>query len=278
MIDPLPLCTTHGRGRFAYHVFLWVCTLYAQNLWAFDPFEFQVYGYQTVGEGHLSPQMLNNYVASGFGSGGAGSSDTYASQSMIRTAIELEYGLTDSVDFAYYLNLARPDGMGVQYAGSKFRFRGKVAGEEDQWLVNVGWYAELEWWSANFNADTVEFEIMPTFEKSFDDWTVIVNAPDIEKSVVGANKQEIFEIGYRNEVRYRVSDRLQFGLQLFGGLGPANGVYPWATQQQYLIPVVHTILPGDVRSTFGLAFGLTPNSDLVLLKANFTFDDEAQWD
>ena len=248
------------------------------SAFAFDPFEFQVYGYDTVGRGHLSPQLLNSFVAQGSTMPGTGSSPTYPSNFMERTAIELEVGLTDSIDFAYYLNLAKPDGMGMEYAGSKFRFRGKVAGEEDDLPLNIGWYAEVEWWSSRFNDDQLEIEVMPMFEKRLEDWTIIINAPDIEKSVIGINRAEIFEIGYRGEVRYRLSDSLYLGLQTFGGLGQINNVTPLPMQQQYVVPVVHAILPGDVRSTFGLAFGLTPGSDLLLLKANFTFDDEKQWD
>lgn len=119
---------------------------------------------------------------------------------------------------------------------------------------------------------------MPIFEKDLGDWTVIVNAPDLEKVIVGANHREVFELGYRREARYRLSHRLRLGLQPFGGIGQINNITPTSQQQQHLIPVVHTILPGDVRSSFGLAFGLTPGSDLLLLKANFTFDDESQCD
>lgn len=53
-------------------------------------------------------------------------SDTYPSEYMLRTAIEYEFGLTPKIDFAYYLNLAHPNGSSVQYAGSKFRFRGSL--------------------------------------------------------------------------------------------------------------------------------------------------------
>ncbi len=82
-----------------------------------DPFEFQVYGYQTQGKGNLDPELLSSYIVAGHKAGEGGSSPTFASQSMMRYAIELEYGLTDKIDFAYYLNLARPDGEDLRYAG-----------------------------------------------------------------------------------------------------------------------------------------------------------------
>src|SRR5665811_1275332 len=76
-----------------------------------DPFEFQVYGYDTQGKGKFDPELLSSYIGVGHKAGEGGTSPTYASQSMMRFAIELEYGLTDKIDFAYYLNLARPDGQ-----------------------------------------------------------------------------------------------------------------------------------------------------------------------
>ena len=111
---------------------------------------------------------------------------------MIRSAIEIEYGITDKIDFAYYLNLAKPDGEDLQYAGSKFRFRGRFA-EAGQLPVDLGWYSEIEWWSSNFNDDQLETEFMLTLQKDFGDWTFILNGPDVEKVIVGSNKKAVFE-------------------------------------------------------------------------------------
>ena len=235
-----------------------------------DPFEFQVYGYDTVGKGTLDPELLSSYIVAGHKAGDGGSSPTYASQGMMRYALELEYGLTDKIDFAYYLNLARPDGQDLQYAGSKFRLRGRFA-EEGQLPVDLGWYTEMEWWSSAFNDDQLEAEFMTTLQKNFDKWTVIINAPSIEKVFVGANRNAVFEIGWRSEVSYQVADRTRIGLQVYGSPGKVNDVTPVDLQQQYVVPTLHTALFNKVRTSIGLGFGLTPGSDLFFLKANFHF-------
>ncbi len=49
---------------------------------------------------------------------------------------------------------------------------------------------------------------------------------------------------------------------------------PVREQQHYVMPVVHFIAPGEVRSTVGLGFGQTNGSDHILLKANFSFGGE----
>ena len=235
-----------------------------------DPFEFQVYGYQTQGQGNFDPELLSSYIVSGHQEGEGGTSPTFASQSMMRYAVELEYGLTDKIDFAYYLNLARPDGQDLKYAGSKFRFRGRFA-EAGELPIDMGWYSEIEWWRSSFNDDLVEAEFMTTFQKDVGDWTFIVNAPDIDKVIIGDNHKEVFEIGWRGEASYQMTDRTRLGLQFYGSPGKVNDVTPVGQQQHYVVPTLHTVVLDAMRASFGLGFGLTEGSDLFFLKANFHF-------
>ena len=52
-----------------------------------DPFEFEIYPYQTVGRGMVELETLNSVVANGHSTGDAGtSSGDFASQSMWRNA------------------------------------------------------------------------------------------------------------------------------------------------------------------------------------------------
>ncbi len=69
---------------------------------------------------------------------------TYRSQGLWYNQYELTYGLTDRIEAAAYLNMARPTGHGYWYAGSKYRLRGHLFDEETL-PVNLGWYTELEW-------------------------------------------------------------------------------------------------------------------------------------
>jgi hypothetical protein len=116
-----------------------------------DPFEFQIYGCHTQGKGNLDPELLSSYIVAGHKEGDGGTSPTFASQSIMRYAIELEYGLTDKIDFAYYLNLARPDGGDLQYAGSKFRFRGRFAEAGELPVDTVLRHRKREpWWTTLF--------------------------------------------------------------------------------------------------------------------------------
>ena len=145
-----------------YYITILLLTLFTTLLFptaakAVDPFELQIYGYATQGKGNFSPQLLNSFVPYGRKEGEGGTSGTFASQSMMRTAIELEYGLTNKIDVAYYINFARPAGEDVQYAGSKLRFRGRIA-EKGVLPVDLGWYVEVEQWTPKINEDTLEIE------------------------------------------------------------------------------------------------------------------------
>ena len=245
---------------------------------AVDPYEFQIYGYATQGKGVFSPQLLNSFVPYGRAEGDGGTSGTFASQSMMRTAIELEYGLTKKIDFATYINFARPAGEDVQFAGAKARLRGRFA-EKGVLPVDIGWYVEVEQWQKSINGDILELEFKPTVQKDFGRVSIIANFP-FEKVLKGESRREqLFEVGYLTEVSYQKSSRLRFGIQFIGGPGGVKNMSPVREQQHYVMPVVHFIAPGEVRSTVGLGFGETNGSDHILLKANFSFGSRSlYWD
>lgn len=258
---PLNRLATLSAALFAL-----LMTCLPLTAFAVDPFEFQVYGYRTQGKGNLDPELLSSYVVAGQ----KGEDGALGSQSMMRYALEFEYGITDKTDFAYYLNLARPDGGDLQYAGSKFRFRGRFA-EAGQLPVDLGWYSEIEWWTSKFNDDVLESEFMLTLQKDVGDWTFIVNAPDIDKVIIGPNHKEVFEVGWRSEASYQMWEHSRLGLQLYGGVGRVDNATPTGQQQHYVIPTLHTVLFNAMPSSLGLGFGLTEGSDFFFLKANLHF-------
>jgi hypothetical protein len=257
-------------GRFYAILFGLLALLFSTLAKAVDPFELQIYGYATQGRGNFSPQLLNSFIPYGRKEGEGGTSGTFPSQSMMRTAIELEYGLTNKIDVAYYINFARPAGEDVQYAGSKLRFRGRIA-EKGVLPVDLGWYVEVEQWTPKINEDTLELEFKPTLQKDFGPISIIANFP-FEKVIRGESaKEQLFEVGYLTELSYQKSKRLRYGIQFIGGPGGVRNIDPLREQQHYVMPVVHFIAPGEVRSTVGIGFGQTHGSDRIILKANFSF-------
>ena len=237
-----------------------------------DPFEFEVYGHQTVGRGVAELESLNSYVPKGHAREDAGlSSGEKASDLMYRTAFELTYGLTDKIEAAAYLNLAHPNGQSFQYAGSKYRLRGSLF-EQGELPVDLGWYVELDWHKRpQFDGTELELEWKAIVEKDFGRLQVLVN-PIFEKALTGEAQSEGVEFGYASGIYYDVWRPLSPGVEFYGGIGLIDGIDPPTEQQHYVFPVFRGVLPGGIEYNFGAGFGLTRGSDQVVTKVNLEFE------
>lgn len=234
-----------------------------------DPWEFEVYPYQTEGPGVLELESLNSVVPNGHAQGGVGTSaGTYPSQGMYRTSIEMTYGLTEHLEAAAYLDLARPNGASFQYAGSKYRLRGRLF-EQGELPVDLGWYAELEWHRVpQFDDVPLEFELRPIIEKDFGRLEIDLN-PIFEKAIfLGPDRNQGFAFGYAMGVYYNWIRKISPGVEFYGGAGLIDGAYPLYRQQHYIFPVVQGALDNGLEYNFGPGFGLTRGSDHVITKFN----------
>jgi hypothetical protein len=237
-----------------------------------DPWEFEVYPYRTLGRGVLELEWLNGVVADGHSQGDKGTSGgDLPSQSMWRTALEATYGLSDRIETAMYLNLAKPNGRGLQYAGSKFRVRGRLF-DEGQLPVDLGWYIELDYHRVpQFDDQKLELELRPIIQKDFGSFSLMVN-PIFEKVLVGPDKKKGFEFGYASGIYYRWMRSISPGVEFFGGIGNLNDTEPRSEQQHYIFPVIQGELPHGVEYNIGAGFGLTRGSDPVIIKFNLELE------
>ena len=260
--------------HFAAAVALAIAAAYAGPAGAqVDPFEFEVYPYQTLGPGMIEIESLNSFVANGHSTGDNGtSSGTVPSQAMYRSAFELTYGLTQKIEAAAYLNLARPNAGSFQYAGSKYRLRGRLF-EQGQLPVDLGWYAELEWSKVSqFDDNELEIELRPIIEKDIGRFEFDLN-PKFEKAVfVGPNKNRGFEFGYAAGAYYNWRRRLSPGIEFYGGAGLINDLEPVREQQHYVFPVIRGSFVNGVEYSFGPGIGLTSGSDRVITKFNIELE------
>ena len=238
-----------------------------------DPFEFEVYPYTTLGPGVIELESLNSFVPKGHTQGGEGtSSGDFASNLMYRTALELSYGLTDRIEAAAYLNLARPNGASFQYAGSKYRLRGRLF-EQGEMPIDLGWYLELEWHRIHqFDENELEFEFKPIIEKDFGRLEIDLN-PKVEKAIfIGPNKNRGFEFGYAAGFYYNYLRWLTPGLEFYGGIGLIDDNDPLHQQQHYVFPVLRGEFANGIEYSFGPGIGVTRGSDQVLTKFNLEFE------
>ena len=237
-----------------------------------DPWEFEVYPYKTMGRGVLEIETDNAIVANGHKQAGSGlAKGTFPSYGMWFNQYEFTYGLTDRIEAAAYLNLAKPNAHGLTYAGSKFRLRGRLF-DEEVLPVDLGWYLEIEYKkNPQFNDQTLEFEMRIPMQKDIGPFSVLFN-PIFEKPVTGSEKHLGFEFGYSAGIYYRWMRALSPGLEFYGGVGNINNPEPTKEQQHYIFPVVKGELPHGLEYNFGVGIGLTPGSDHVVVKFNLALE------
>ena len=237
-----------------------------------DPFEFEVYPAQTLAAGVVELESINNVVPHGHARGGVGTaSGEYPSDLMYRTALELSYGLTDRVEAAAYLNLARPNGASFQYAGSKYRLRGSLF-EKGELPVNLGWYVEIDWHRIHqFDDSQLEFEFKPIIDKDLGRFEFDLN-PIFEKAIfVGPDKNRGFEFGYAAGGYFNWMPEISPGLEFFGGIGLIDDNDPLREQQHYVFPVIRGNVAG-IEYNIGPGIGLTRGSDQVITKVNLELE------
>lgn len=238
-----------------------------------DPWEFEVYPYATESRGAAELEMDNAVVVNGHSQGGDGTAaGTYKSQDMWYNQYELTYGLTDRIEAAAYLNLAKPSGAGYQYAGSKFRLRGRLF-DPGVLPVDLGWYSELEWRrTPEFDDDQLELELRLIAEKDVGEFSFVVDAQFEKPIFVGPDKNKGFEFGYANAVYYRWKRYLSPGVEFYGATGNIDDNDPLTEQQHYIFPVLWGELPHGIEYNVGPGFGLTGGSDHVIVKFNLEFE------
>jgi hypothetical protein len=234
---------------------------------ALNPFEFEVYPYATEGPGMVELEWLQSFVPKGH----AADRDTAASNHIYRSSFELTYGLTDRIEAAAYLDLGKPSGHSFDYAGSRYRLRGRLF-EQGELPVDLGWYAELEWRKRpRFGDQDLEADLRPIIERDFGRFSIELN-PIFEKALAGPGQNKGFEFSYAAKLAWRWRERLSPGVEFYGDIGHIDDSDPLTRQQHYVFPVVDIKLPHSLALNLGVGVGLTRGSDQVITKVNLELE------
>ena len=183
----------------------------------------------------LEIESLNSVVADGHSEGDEGTSGgTFPSQSMYRTAIEVTYGLTDKIEFAAYINLAKPPAAPIQYAGSNFRSPRKPL----RTGTAVG-RPRGGTWSSNGtrcrpSTRATELELKPIIQKDWGPVEVDLN-PKFEKVLVGPSPARASSSA-TSSGSTTTCHELSPGLEFYGAIGQMSDVEPLNEQQHYIFP------------------------------------------
>ncbi len=232
---------------------------------ALNFFELEVYPATTEGKGLHELESNSSFVANG--RAGASGEDEPPRHRLLRSSVEYNYGLTDHIDVAAYLDLQRPNGADVEYAGMRFRARGALW-EKGQYPVDLGWYFEAE--VPHGTASDLELEFRPIVSRDFGRFSLDLN-PAFELPTVSEERRTV-EFNYAARVYYRLSPRLVPGIEFFGGIGQIRAIDGSREQEHYVFPVLYGRLAPGLKVAAGPGFGLTRGSDPVILKLGIEYE------
>jgi len=243
-------------------------TLGAGPARALNFFELEAYPATTEGKGLHEIENLSTYVANGRRPSEEEEEGEEARRHhLFRTSLEYNYGLTDKIDLAAYLDLQWPDGQAPEYAGVRFRGRGALW-DKGRYPVDLGWYVEAE--VPHGGESDLELELRPIASRDFGRLSVDLN-PSFELPTVSEERRTL-EFNYAARLYYRWSRSWQPGLEFFGGIGQIRDVDPSREQEHYVFPMLYARLVPGLKLAAGPGFGLTRASDPVILKLKVEYE------
>ena len=210
--------------------------------------------YYTTKKGEFEAELYNDYNFTDLDDNNQDSS---------KHQIELEYGVADHLQLAYY-EVYTWDRTN-DFERDEFKLEGKYrffqAGDLP---VDVALYAEY----ANpdghqdLNSDTMEMKLI--LAKNIGRWNVTGNFITERK----INEHSLWELEYTLGVSCPVHDRVKLGLEIKESLGDTDDLGIDRKDHKFqLMPVVAASLTPHARILFGPAIGLTHAADDLQLKS-----------
>ena len=211
-------------------------------------------GYHTTKKGEFEVELYNDYKMPQSENDG-----TFNSQHQI----ELEYGLTNRLQLAYYevFTWDRPndwqrDSLKIE---TKYRFL-----ESGELPVDIALYGEYKNPNGRQDGASDELEGKLILSKDFGPWNVVGNLIAERK----INEHEDLQWEYTAGVSYAIKSTLRAGLEIKETLGDQGDFGPMRRGHELqLMPTLAFSPSPHVRILFGPAFGLTGPADDVQIKS-----------
>ncbi len=177
--------------------------------------------------------------------------------------VELEYGLTDHLQLAYYEVYTWDRAKDWERDRFKIELKVRLA-EAGQWPVDVALYTEYENPDGHRDrrGDVLENKVI--LSKDVGAWNLIGNV--IFKEDLNRHSNWLF--GYTAGVSYAVRPAIRLGLEVKASLGESGEfLRNLDARELLLVPGIYANLSRHVRVLAGLGFGLTRGSDDLQLKS-----------
>jgi hypothetical protein len=227
-----------------------------------DPFEIQVYEYETVPKGMWNLETHINYIGKGtrkFEGPVAPTNDQF------HLTVELTRGVTETFEMAGYLVLAhRPGGDTLDYVAWRLRPRVSVP-RSWHWPVDVSMSIEFGFPRKVYEENSVTLELRPIIEKKLGRFQIDVN-PVVGRALRGPGTNEgwDFEPGVR--LAYEMNKKLDLSLEYYGSTGAIGDFLPANEQVHQLFPGGDVKLSENIVWNFGIGVGMTDAGNRLVYK------------
>lgn len=210
--------------------------------------------YQTAERGEVAIELWSD-----FNFAEADNDDTYD----FKQQVELEYGLTDHLQAAYYEVYTWDRRKDWERDAFKLEAKYRFA-EVGRWPVDVAVYTEYKNPDGPRAARSDVIENKLILSKTLGSWNLVTNL--VGEKTINTHSDWAFE--WTAGASYRLTPRARLGLELKETLGDADefGLHR-KDHQFYLIPNVALHVSEHLGILVGPAFGLTRASDDLQLKS-----------
>jgi len=224
-------------------------------------FEIQVYGSETVEPGKTMVELHSNSAIKGTTHKEDG---VFPTQHAVYETIEITHGFTPWFKTGFYIFTSIQPDAGWKWVGDHIRPR--VRAPEGWHLpVGLGLSTEIGYQQRAFSTDTWTLELRPIIDKQWGPWYASFN-PVFDRSLQREGTPRGFAFSPNAKLSYTLLPKVSAGLEYYGGIGPVTAFDPLRKQQHLLFPVLDLDLGPQWECNFGVGFGLTHETDRLLVK------------
>ncbi|MFY9555154.1 MAG: hypothetical protein WAV20_00565 [Blastocatellia bacterium] len=248
---------------FSFSILPLLLIAFPSDARAQDPFEIQVYEYETVPKGKWNLETHINHIGKGTREFEGPVAPTH---NQFHLTFELTRGLTENFEMAGYLVLAhRPGSNTLDYVGWRLRPRVSVPSSWG-WPVGVSMSVEVGFPRKAYEENSVTLELRPIIEKKFGRFQIDVN-PVVGRALRGPGAGEgwDFEPGVR--FGYEISKRFDLSLEYYGSTGPLGEFLPSNEQVHQFFPGWDLKLSENIVWNFGIGVGVTDAGNRLVYKS-----------
>ena len=251
------------KTLFSLSILLTFLFIGASEARAQDPFEIQVYEYETVPKGMWNLETHLNYIGKGTRKFEGPVAPT---NNQFHLTFELTRGVTENFEMAGYLVLAhRPGRDALEYVGWRLRPRVSVP-RSWHWPVDVSMSVEFGFPRKAYEENSVTLELRPIIEKKFGRFQIDVN-PVVGRALRGPGTSEgwDFEPGVR--FGYETSKKLDVSLEYYGSTGPIGDFLPSHEQVHQFFPGADIKFSENIVWNVGIGWGVTDAGNRLVYKS-----------